>query len=79
MLKRNSNIPVALVKQNKSEPSPLPLEIVCGSCGAVLYSGFDLKSPKDIVRMVDGKCKACGKPLSSHEYSVDVGKSQMGQ
>ncbi|MDH2899601.1 MAG: hypothetical protein PXY39_01385 [archaeon] len=57
----------------------MPLEVVCASCGAMLYSGFDLKSPKEVIRSNQNKCKSCGKTLSSHDYTVDVGKSKMGQ
>ena len=57
----------------------MPFEVVCGSCGAILYSGFDLKPPKEVIRSNQNKCKSCGKTLSSHDYSVDVSKSGMGQ
>jgi hypothetical protein len=66
-------------QQMSAEGLLMPFEVVCGSCGAILYSGFDLKPPKEVIRPFQNKCKACGKTLSSHDYSVDVSKSEMGQ
>lgn len=57
----------------------MPLEVVCANCGMVLYSGFDLKSPKEVIKSNQNKCKSCGKTLSTHEYSVEVVKSQLAQ
>ena len=53
----------------------MPIEIICGACGAVQYSGFDLKSPKEIIRANGNKCKSCGKTLSNNEFGVDIIKS----
>jgi hypothetical protein len=50
----------------------MPLEIVCGGCGNVLYSGFDLKSPKDVIRATENKCGACGKSLSASDFTLDI-------
>jgi hypothetical protein len=52
----------------------VPLEILCGSCGAVLYSGFELKGPKEVVRTSEGKCKKCGALLPGNEFSIEVAK-----
>jgi len=52
----------------------MPLEIVCGGCGQVLYSGFDLKSPKDVMRSNENKCRSCGKSLSVSDFSIEVAK-----
>jgi hypothetical protein len=52
----------------------MPLEIVCGECGEVQYSGFDLRSPKDIVRTSENKCRACGKNLSALDFTIEVSK-----
>jgi RNase P subunit RPR2 len=53
----------------------MPIEIICHSCGAVLYSGFDLKSPKEVVRATDNKCKACGHELSINDFSIEISKT----
>lgn len=53
----------------------LPLEIICRSCGEVLYSGFDLRSPKDVIRATGNKCKACGQRVSVSDFTVEVSKA----
>lgn len=50
----------------------MPLEIVCGGCGKVLYTGFDLKSPKDVIRANENRCSDCGRTLSSSDFSVEI-------
>ena len=49
-------------------------EIACMSCGASLYSGFDLRSPSDILKASDYKCKKCGAKLSVAKFAVEVRK-----
>jgi hypothetical protein len=44
------------------------------SCGTSLYSGFDLRSPGDVLKAVDYKCKRCGVKLSADKFRVDVRK-----
>jgi hypothetical protein len=50
----------------------VPLEIVCSGCGKVLYTGFDLKSPKDVIRATENKCSACGKNLSASDFTLEI-------
>ena len=50
----------------------MPLEIFCDSCGVSLYSGFDLKSPVELLKNSDGKCSKCGHKLSIKDFSVDI-------
>ncbi|HKW05209.1 MAG TPA: hypothetical protein VJN71_07930 [Nitrososphaerales archaeon] len=57
----------------------MPLEITCSGCGSVIYTGFDLKSAKDVIRANQNKCKSCGKGLSANDYTIDISKSQMSQ
>jgi DNA-directed RNA polymerase subunit RPC12/RpoP len=52
----------------------LTYEIVCSSCGAPLYSGFDLRSPGDVLKAADYKCKKCGTRLSPTKFEVDIEK-----
>jgi len=52
----------------------LTYEIVCSSCGTSLYSGFDLRSPGDVLKAADYKCKKCGTRLSLAKFQVDVRK-----
>ncbi len=49
-------------------------EIACMSCGTPLYSGFDLRSPSDVLKSVDYKCRKCGARLSSAKFVVEVRK-----
>ena len=52
----------------------LTYEIVCSSCGTPLYSGFDLRSPTDVLKAADFKCRKCGMKLSPTKFDVDVRK-----
>jgi DNA-directed RNA polymerase subunit RPC12/RpoP len=52
----------------------LTYEIVCSSCGTPLYSGFDLRSPGDVLKAADYKCRKCGTKLSPTKFEVDVRK-----
>ena len=52
----------------------LTYEIVCSSCGTPLYSGFDLRSPGDVLKAADYKCKKCGTRLSPTKFEVDIEK-----
>jgi len=49
-------------------------EITCTSCGTSLYSGFDLRSPNDVLRALGYKCKKCGVKLSLEKFKVSVKK-----
>ena len=52
----------------------LTYEIACMSCGSALYSGFDLRSPNDILKVLGYKCKKCGAKLSPDKFKVEVTK-----
>ncbi|MDA4124866.1 MAG: hypothetical protein OK438_05400 [Thaumarchaeota archaeon] len=52
----------------------MTFEIACMSCGAPLYSGFDFRSPGDVLKALDFKCKKCGVRLSTDKFKVDVRK-----
>ena len=49
-------------------------EIACTSCGSSLYSGFDLRSPNDVLKAMGYKCKKCGVKLSAQNFKVGVKK-----
>ena len=49
-------------------------EIACMSCGTPLYSGFDLRSPADVLKSMDYKCRKCGTRLSTAKFVVEVKK-----
>lgn len=50
-------------------------EMACVSCGYQFYSGFDMKSPNDVLKAVDFKCKKCGERLSNSKFTVEVRKT----
>jgi tRNA(Ile2) C34 agmatinyltransferase TiaS len=49
-------------------------EIACLACGSALYSGFDLKSPNDVLKAGGYKCKKCGTKLSVEKFHVEIRK-----
>jgi DNA-directed RNA polymerase subunit RPC12/RpoP len=49
-------------------------EIACSACGAPLYSGFDLRSPGDVLKASDYRCKKCGAKLAPTKFQVEVRK-----
>jgi len=52
----------------------LTYEIACASCGSSLYSGFDLRSPNDVLKVYGFRCKKCGAKLNLGKFKVDVKK-----
>lgn len=52
----------------------MTFEIACMSCGAPLYSGFDLRSPGDVLKALDYRCKKCGIKLSTDKFKMEVRK-----
>ncbi|MEE9134779.1 MAG: hypothetical protein V3U25_02880 [Nitrososphaerales archaeon] len=50
----------------------MPLEVVCGACDEVLYKGSDFKSPREVLKMLGGRCNKCGEALSTSEFSIDI-------
>jgi len=50
-------------------------EIACVTCGSALYSGFDLRSPSDVLKVNGYKCKKCGTKLAVDRFRVDVKKT----
>lgn len=56
------------------QDAALTYEIVCSSCGSPLYSGFDLRSPGDVLKAADYRCKKCGVKLAPAKYQVEVKK-----
>jgi DNA-directed RNA polymerase subunit RPC12/RpoP len=47
-------------------------ELVCSKCGYAIYSGFDLRSPNDILKPSGYKCKKCGAKLTPENFKVEV-------
>jgi DNA-directed RNA polymerase subunit RPC12/RpoP len=49
-------------------------ELVCSKCGYPIYSGFDLRSPNDILKPSGYRCKKCGAKLAPESFKVEVMK-----
>ncbi|GBC74897.1 hypothetical protein HRbin06_00204 [archaeon HR06] len=49
--------------------------IVCNKCKTVLYLGFELKSPKDILKATEGRCRGCGSILNYNNVKLEVTKA----
>ena len=47
-------------------------ELVCSKCGYAIYSGFDLRSPNDILKPSGYRCKKCGAKLTPENFKVEV-------
>jgi predicted SprT family Zn-dependent metalloprotease len=54
--------------------SSVTYELVCSKCGHTIYSGFDLRSPNDILKPMSYSCKKCGTKLNPSNFKVDVMK-----
>jgi predicted SprT family Zn-dependent metalloprotease len=52
----------------------LTYEIACNSCGTPLYSGFDLRSPADVLKASEFRCRKCGMKLATAKFAVEVKK-----
>jgi len=50
----------------------MTFEIACTSCGVALYSGFDLRSPSDVLKVMGFRCRKCGAKLSTDKFNVEV-------
>ena len=50
----------------------MTFKITCSNCKEQLYSGFDLKSARDILKLTAGKCKQCNTNLSSYDFMLEV-------
>lgn len=52
----------------------MTFEIACMVCGAAIYSGFDLKSPNDVMKTFGYKCRKCGARLNVDKFRVEIKK-----
>lgn len=49
-------------------------ELICSKCGYPIYSGFDLRSPNDILKPSGFRCKKCGVKLNPENFKVEITK-----
>ena len=50
----------------------MPLEIICEKCRTSLYCGIDIKFSGDVLKHFNRKCKKCGEPLSTQDFTIEV-------
>jgi len=50
----------------------MPQKILCTSCNASLYDGFELESPLEIVQRNGGVCPKCGRKLSFDPDTIKI-------
>ncbi len=50
----------------------MTFKIICSHCKDPLYSGFDLKSARDILKITAGTCKKCKTNLSPYDFMVEI-------
>ena len=52
----------------------MPQRVTCSGCGYVLYEGFELKPPVDVIQKYNGHCPRCNKVLTINVDSTEVKK-----
>ena len=50
----------------------MPQRVSCQECSHVLYEGYELKPPDEILQEHNGKCPKCNKKLSLVPIDVEV-------
>jgi len=65
---------IAILLRAGGRLRPVTYELVCSKCGFPIYSGFDLRSPNDILKPSGFRCKKCGAKLNPENFKVDVMK-----
>jgi transcription initiation factor IIE alpha subunit len=50
----------------------LSADIVCSKCGSIVYQMRMLKSVKDSLRGINGRCPVCGAALNPVDFTVSV-------
>lgn len=52
----------------------MSFEIICNSCGSLIYAGYDLRFVREVLRPNAGKCGNCGERLSQNGFEVEIMK-----
>gem|GEM_PF-385226 len=65
---------IAILLRATTSLTCVTYELVCSKCGFAIYSGFDLRSPNDILKPSGYKCKKCGAKLAPENFKVEVMK-----
>lgn len=65
---------IATLLRAKANLACVTYELVCSKCGYAIYSGFDLRSPNDILKPSGYRCKKCGAKLTPENFKVEVMK-----
>ena len=72
MLKEPGRALIATLLRRERIRDGVTYELVCSKCGYAIYSGFDLRSPGDILKPSGFKCKKCGAKLTPENFKVEV-------
>ncbi len=65
---------IATLLRRRARAQDVTYELVCSKCGYPIYSGFDLRSPTDILKPTGYRCKKCGIKLAPENFKVEVMK-----
>jgi hypothetical protein len=50
----------------------MPQKILCTGCNTVLYDGFELESPLEILQRNNGVCPKCGRRLGFNPDTIKI-------
>ena len=50
----------------------MPQKVTCAECNHMLYESNILKSPKDIIKMFEGRCPECNRELSFDAKAISL-------
>lgn len=50
----------------------MPQKILCVGCSAILYEGFELESPQEIIAGKNGRCPSCGRRLEFLSNTIKI-------
>jgi hypothetical protein len=50
----------------------MPQKIFCQECGSVLYNGFELETPTEIIQRHNGICPQCKRRLDFETEKVKI-------
>ena len=50
----------------------MPQKILCTGCNTILYDGFELESPLEIIQRNNGVCPKCGRKLGFDPDAIKI-------
>jgi len=67
-LKYGAAFRIALGKREER----MPQKILCTGCNTILYDGFELESPLEIIQRNNGVCPKCGRKLGFDPDAIRI-------